>query len=350
MTACIATAWRSLPVRRSGSLAVQPSLVRDVTRDRSSAEHPEVSVLVVSFHSTLQLRDCLQALGQSTIADQLQVIVVDNATPGFDPDALAVAGLDVRFLPQDHNATFTGGNNIAFAEARGRFVLLLNPDTRVEPETLERALEHLDASPGLVALGAYLVDEHGELRPYYRRLPRLRDIPVLLIPRLLDWTPLARRYRMADETFEGSTVVEQPAGAFILTRRDDVPDPLLDPSYFNFVSDVELCRTLARQGEIRVEPDVRCFHARGGAGLITYDPVARSRLHLDLVWGIRHYFRDASAMGRAWLELWVIAFWMLRLGQGLLQGRDALRATWSAVRASRSGSPPDYRYDARMVR
>ncbi len=79
--------------------------------------------------------------------------------------------------PRINNTTFTGGNNIAFGEARGRFLLLLNPDTRVEPEALERAIEHLDTEPGLVALGAYLVDEHGDLRPYYHRLPRRGTYP-----------------------------------------------------------------------------------------------------------------------------------------------------------------------------
>jgi hypothetical protein len=206
----------------------------------------------------------------------------------------------------------------------------------------------MDQDPGLAALGAYLVDERGDLRPYYHRLPRVRDIPVVLIPRLLDWTPMARRYRMADESFEGPTMVEQPAGAFILLRRDVAPTPLLDPGYFNFFSDVELCRSINQGGEIRVEPDVRCFHARGGAGLITYDPAARSRLHLDLVWGVRHYFRHCRPIERTWLELWVAAFWLLRLGQGLLRGWGAFHTAWSATRASFAGVPPNYRDDGRM--
>jgi GT2 family glycosyltransferase len=319
-----------------------------MTDHGAPGDRPVVSALIVNYRSTDLLQGCLTALARSTVAPSIQVVVVDNATPGFDPAALDVSGLHVRFLTQDHNTTFTGGNDIAFGESQGRFILLLNPDTRVEPGAIECAIEHLETDPGLVALGAYFLDEHGELRPYYRRLPRVRDIPVILIPRLLDWTPMARRYRMADETFEGPTVVEQPSGAFILLRREAAPSPLLDRRYFNFFSDVELCRSLGRTGEIRVEPDVRCFHARGGAGLITDDPAARSRLHHDLVWGVRYYFRRAGAIERTWLQLWVTAFWLLRLSQGLLRGRAALRTTWTAARASFAGAPPDYSEDATM--
>ena len=281
-------------------------------------------------------------MAASTIAARLQVIVVDNATPGFEPGSVQREDLDVTVLPQASNTTFTGGNNVGAREARGRFLLLLNPDTRVESEALERAVRCLDADPALVALGAWFVDEHGAFRPYYRRLPRLRDVPVVLIPRLLDWTPWARGYRMTDETFESSTVVEQPAGAFLLLRRADCPEPLLEPGYLNFFSDVELCRVLGEVGQIRVEPDVRCFHARGGAGLITYEAETRARLHQDLVWGVRRYFRRVGLVGRTWIELWVLSFWLIRLLQSMTAGRRYMRATRTAMMASLRGRPPHY--------
>lgn len=308
----------------------------------STQHDPEISVVIVNYRSTDLLRDCLDALAESTIAALLQVIVVDNATPGFEPDSIQLDDLDLTVLPQASNTTFTGGNNIGTGKARGRFLLMLNPDTRVDPEALERAVRHFDADPALVALGAWFVDVHGAFRPYYRRLPRLRDVPVVLIPRLLDWTPMARRYRMADETFATGTMVEQPAGAFLLARRSSCPRPLLDDGYLNFFSDVDLCRVLGEVGQIRVEPDVRCYHARGGAGLITHEPEARSRLHQDLVWGVRRYFRRVRLPGRVWLEIWVLGFWLIRLFQSVTAGRRHVRATGTAMLASLRGRPPRY--------
>jgi hypothetical protein len=153
---------------------------------------------------------------------------------------------------------------------------------------------------------------------------------------------MARRYRMADVAFDGPTDVEQPPGAFLLIRQDACPRPLLDRAYRNFFSDVELCRILGRLGTIRMEPDVRCFHVRGGAGLVTHDPIEHARLHHDLVWGLRRYFRSVGVVGRAWIGLWVIVFWALRLAQAVGIGHGHLRASWAAATASLAGRPPAY--------
>jgi hypothetical protein len=153
---------------------------------------------------------------------------------------------------------------------------------------------------------------------------------------------MARRYRMADVAFDGPTDVEQPPGAFLLIRQDACPRPLLDRAYRNFFSDVELCRILRRLGTIRMEPDVRCFHVRGGAGLVTHDPVERARLHHDLIWGVQRYFRSVGAVGRAWITAWTLAFWAIRLAQAALIGRDHLAVSCRAARASVAGRPPSY--------
>ena len=219
---------------------------------------------------------------------------------------------------------------------------MLNPDTRVEPDAMERAVGHLDADPAWSAVTAWLIGEAGQLQRYYRRLPRLRDVPVALIPRLLDWTPMARRYRMADVAFDAPTPVEQPPGAFILIRRSACPEPLLDPGYLNFFSDVELCRTLADRGLIRMEPDVRCFHVRGGAGLVTHDPAERARLHQDLVCGVRRYFRAEGSRSRMGRGLGARLLGHPDRSDGVTVGRVHALSGWAAARASLAGRPPDY--------
>jgi GT2 family glycosyltransferase len=314
-----------------------------MTEASEARRPPEVSVLIVNFRSTGLLRGCLRSLRASTIADRLEVIVVDNASPDFDAAAMGSEFPEVTFLPQDHNTTFTGGTNIAFAMATGRFILMLNPDTRLEPDALARAVMRLEEEPQLAGVTARLQEESGELQRYYRRLPRLVDVPAVLMARLFDRTVIGRRYLMADETFESSTLVEQPAGAFIFMRRSVCPEPLLDPGYFNLFSDVELCRRVRAHGAIRMEPDIRCFHVRGGAGLGTKEPEGRSLIHQDYVWGVRRYYRGAGGIaGKVWVETWIGVFWALRLAQALTRDGRHRRATWKAIGRSFRGLPPDY--------
>ena len=181
--------------------------------------HPAISVLIVNYNSSALLRDALDALARSTISDRLEVIVVDNASADFDLMAMTNAYPDVSFISEPTNTTYTGGNNRAFEQATAELILMLNPDTRVEPEALERAVMHMDAEPHLAALSAYLIGPDGELQRYYRRLPRLRDVPVMLFEPIFARTARGRRFLMLDESFDQPTPVEDPPGAFILCRR-----------------------------------------------------------------------------------------------------------------------------------
>jgi GT2 family glycosyltransferase len=257
------------------------------------------------------LRRCLTALQASTIADELEIVVVDNASTDFDADALEQEFQGVVFRPQARNTTWTGGNNLAFDGSSGDFVLLLNPDTLVEEEAIERAIDHLDADTGLVGLGAYLIGPDGELQRYYRRLPGAADLPIILFERIFRGTRQGRRYLMVDEPFSGRTRVPQPPGAFLLIRRKALGGWLLDSRYLNFVSDVDLCRRVG--GNIAVYPDVRCQHIRAGAGVGTRNPRERMRLYHDLAWGFSIYFESASTIARVYVRAWLTVYLLSRL-------------------------------------
>lgn len=306
-------------------------------------EPPVLSVLIVNFNSTALLDECLAALEASTIAAQLELIVVDNASKDFALEPMASAHPSVIFLPQETNTTYTGGNNLAFERATADQVLMLNPDTRVEPDALERAVGHLRDDQGLAGLSAYLIGPDGELQRYYRRLPTFADLPVMLFEPILRGTRRGRRYLMLDESFEGVTPVEDPPGAFILARRSALGGYLLDPGYFNFVSDLELCERLRRAGRVVVFDDVRCHHLRAGAGVGTTDPAARIRLYHDYTWGLRRYFNPRlSLAARGVLNVLLVAYWATRVAR---MGRRGVGTLGQAVRrsvAALAGLPPGY--------
>lgn len=304
---------------------------------------PDVSVLIVNYQSTMLLKACLDALLASTAADRLEVIVVDNASMDFDTTAMRRAYPTVQFLPQDRNTTFTAGTNIGYGRASGRNVLLLNPDTRIAPDAIERALGHLGSDRDVVAVGAYLVEESGELQRYYRRLPSVLDVPVILFEVVFRLTSRGRRYLMADQSFAGSTMVEQPPGAFLLVRGEACPSPLLEPVYFNFFSDVRLCEILLAMGEIRVYDDVRCVHLRGGAGARTTDFRSKLRLHQDITWGLRRYFGARLGIaGRAYLEFWILLFWASRVTREFVRRPASIASSMRAAALALRGRPPSY--------
>jgi GT2 family glycosyltransferase len=303
---------------------------------------PSLSVIIVNFNSTPLLAECLRSLEASTVADQLQVIVVDNASTDFNVEVLRGEHPSVIFLPQERNTTYTGGNNIGFGEATAELVLMLNPDTRLEPDALERALAHMAEEPDLAALTAYLIGPDEALQRYYRRLPEFADLPVMLFEPIFRNTARGRRYLMLDEPFDRVTDVQDPPGAFILMRRSALGSHLLDPGYFNFVSDLELCDRLNRAGRVAMFPDVRCHHQRAGAGVGTTDPQLRLRLYEDYVWGLRRYIGARLTQAQAaLLEILVILYWASRVAWIAFR-RRVLAAALAAAGDSLRGRPPTY--------
>ncbi|MEO8509801.1 MAG: glycosyltransferase family 2 protein [Chloroflexota bacterium] len=313
-----------------------------VAEQSPAAGRPSVSIIIVNYESTELLRRCLASVAASSVFGQTQTIVVDNASAGFDVEAMAAASPWVTWLPQAENRTFTGGCNIGYERAIGDFVLLLNPDTQLEPDALANALARFNGQQPPAAQGAYLLNDDGSLQRYYRRLPGALDIPVVLLGALVAWTARGRRYLMADERFDGVTPVDQPPGAFLMAPRALLGTELLEPEYFNYMSDVDLCRRLRRHGPIVVADDVRVHHARGGAGVGTDDPAAQLRLRHDLTWGVRHYFREAACPARAYLEAWLRVFWILRLLQVALRRPGWFGRAIRVARRALRGEAPAY--------
>lgn len=303
---------------------------------------PDLSVLIVNFNSTDLLTDCLGAIAASTVASRVEVIVVDNASSDFDASTLVHLYPWVIWLPQPTNTTYTGGNNLAFERATADLILMLNPDTRVEPEALERSIAHMNDSADLAGQGAYLIGPDEELQRYYRRLPHMGDLPTLLFERLFRHTARGRRFLMLDEPFEEPTPVENPPGAFTLVRRSVVVDHLLDPVYFNFVSDLELCERLSRAGRVVVYPDVRVHHQRAGAGVGTRDPAVRLRLYHDLTWGLRHYFRSQGMATAITLNALLVVYWAIRLARICIPRLGLTSIGLRHAAAALTGRPPSY--------
>ena len=297
----------------------------------------------MNFNSTPLLERCLASLEASTIADGLEVIVVDNASQDFDVKAALEKHPGVAFLPQDRNLTVTGGNNVAFRRATADLVLMLNPDTRVEESALERAVGHM-ASAGIAGLGATLIGTDGELQRYYRRLPDLGDLPVLLFEPMFRQTSRGRRYLMLDEEFGDETDVPQPPGAFFLFRRRDIESDLLDSQFFNYMCDVELCERIGAKGPVKVFADVRCFHVGSAAGTGTTNPTLRLRLYQDLAWGVRRYFLRGRPsqlrVGVVWSLL--IGYWITRVLLTVSRDWRTLPTALKAAGNSLSGGPPRY--------
>lgn len=104
------------------------------------------SIIIVGYNSLSDLPRCLASL-QEDMAQEDEVIVVDNASQDGTPQAIREHFPWVRVLCSPENVGFGAANNLAAAQARGEYLAFLNPDTTAEPGWLEALIAALEDDP-----------------------------------------------------------------------------------------------------------------------------------------------------------------------------------------------------------
>jgi GT2 family glycosyltransferase len=222
----------------------------------------DIGIIIVTYNSAAEIGACLDA----AVASGADIVVVDNAS--HDGTIAEVARRGVRFIPNPDNRGFAGAVNQGFAELMNPYVLLLNPDAVIETslEPLRQACD-LPASAGA---GGRLVDAKGEAQAGFmvRRLPTPTALilEALLLNRIWPGNPVNRHYRCLDWDGSSRSIVEQPAGAFLMVRRA-VWQELggLDESFCPlWFEDVDFCRRIRDRGlSLYYVPEAVAKHTGG---------------------------------------------------------------------------------------
>lgn len=161
----------------------------------TAAIAPRLSVIIVSYNTCADLRLCLSALLRSTIADQTEILVVDNASSDGSAAMVRAEFPSVRLLEPGRNLWFCAGNNYGLAHARGHYALLLNPDTVVDPGSLAALVTFMDEHPDYAGATLQLRYPDGRIQRTCSAIATYRYL-------LLTHTPLgliARRARQRAE-------------------------------------------------------------------------------------------------------------------------------------------------------
>jgi GT2 family glycosyltransferase len=238
-----------------------PAPPRPLRRRPTTLSPPRLSVVVVNYH---QWADTAALVRQLRAAPALrcgaaEVVIVDNHSPAHPlvPRLRRLAGVSLRRWR--HNRGFARAVNEGCRLARGDWVLLLNPDMTLEPSFLDKALmraERLaDAEPSAGILGFGLRNRDGSRQFSAGPFPTLAGtLARLLLPRS------RRKYALLPATSCGR--VDWVTGCCLLVRRacwEDLGG--LDPDFFLYYEDVDLCRRARARGwGVWYEPGLTAVH------------------------------------------------------------------------------------------
>lgn len=289
-----------------------------------SSHSPTISIIVVSFNTREMTLACLGSIVKQGGAHTYEVIVVDNASTDGSAAAIQAAyGDDARFqlnLGSD-NLGFAAANNLAVKDARGTFVLLLNPDTVVLDHALDQLVDFALERPKNKIWGGRTVFGDGSLNPtscwgrmtlwsVFSRQSGLRNL--LAGSRLFDARAMASWKR--DSVREVAIVT----GCLFLIERSFWNELNgFDPAFFMYGEESDLCiRATALGARPIITPDATIVHYGAASDTVKEDKHVRL-FSAELMLYARHFSRLSSSTAR-WLMLagtWGRAMSMRLLGR-----------------------------------
>lgn len=279
-----------------------------------NAHRPVVSVIIVNFNSGSLLSKAMKPILSSSIA--VEVFVSDNGSTDDSLSSLrSLFGADTRLhvIANRKNLGFARANNIALKQAQGKYVLLLNPDTVIKPDTLARMLEIITAYPDAGMAGCLLRNPDGTEQAGCRRsvpTPWRSVVRVLHLDRLIPGHPRFQNFVLSREPLpERPVYVEAISGAFMFVRRTALEAiGLMDEQYFLHCEDLDWCMRFRRAGwKILFVPNVEAVHYRGtcskGRPLFVL-----WHKHMGMIRFYRKFFRHQYPL--VLMPLVIVAVWM----------------------------------------
>ena len=227
----------------------------------------DLSIIIVNYNVKHHLRECLQSIYRSTKRASFEITVVDNNSTDGSVDMLKSEFPEVKLIENCQNLGFSKATNQGLRENKERYILLLNPDTIVLPNALDRMIEFMEANSHAGALGCRLLYPDGRLQPSCRSFPTL--ITAFFentgLEKLFLRNRIIGRHRIGHWDYNDIREVDQPMGSALMVRREAITQVgLMDEQFHMYYEDVDWCFRIKKRGwKIYFIPLAQIIHYGG---------------------------------------------------------------------------------------
>ncbi|MBR1412579.1 MAG: glycosyltransferase family 2 protein [Prevotella sp.] len=220
----------------------------------------KVSIVIVSYNVRQLLVQCIDSVRKALAGLDGEIVVVDNCSKDDTQVYLETNYPDVRLLANQENVGFARANNQAIRQSDSYYVLLLNPDTLVNENTIRETIAFMDAHPEAGGAGVRMLTREGTPAPESRRaIPT----PWVAMLKMLGFT---RRYYMSNLPWEEPCRIEVVSGAYFMLRRKAIEQVgLLDEDFFMYGEDIDLSYRLLKGGWQNWYLPFDIVHFKGGS-------------------------------------------------------------------------------------
>ena len=227
-----------------------------------------LSIIIVNYNVEYFLHQCLKSIQSAKKNIELEVIVVDNNSVDNSVDMLKKKFPYVKLILNKINAGFSKANNQAIKIAKGEYILLLNPDTVVQEDTLIECVNFLKKNNDVGALGVKMIDGNGMFLPESKRSlpsPSSAFYKIFGLSYLFPNSKKFGKYHLNYINENKVNEVDVLSGAFLMTRKkvfDKIG--LLDERFFMYGEDIDLSYRIQKEGYKNIYfPKTTIIHYKG---------------------------------------------------------------------------------------
>ncbi len=262
----------------------------------ADADLIDLSVIIVNYNVREFLEQALRSVERACANLSVEIFVVDNNSADSSTSMVRSRFPRVHLIANTTNAGFSKANNQAIRLARGRFLLILNPDTIVQEDTLSTMVRFMERHPDAGALGCKILNPDGTFAPESRRAfptPSVAFYRLIGLSKLFPKSPVFGRYNLSYIPDTETSEVDALSGSCMMVRRaallfsrehaerlskeqpgcsfDELDHlngsagaGLLDEDFFMYGEDLDWCYRIQKAGwKIYYTPDTQIIHYKG---------------------------------------------------------------------------------------
>ncbi|MBN1968163.1 MAG: glycosyltransferase [Candidatus Delongbacteria bacterium] len=228
----------------------------------------DISIVILNYNVKYFLENCIRSIYQSKTKYSYEVIVCDNASHDGSKEYIQERFENINYIYNNSNLGFAKGNNIGLRQARGRYLLVLNPDTLLRENTLENCIDYLEKDSTFDMITCKVITPGGEVdsschRSFPTALNALSHITGF--SKILSNSKTLASYNMLYLDNDEISEVDAISGSFMLYRRTILEkDIFLPEDYFMYGEDIDFCFQIKKSGfKIGYVPIAEVVHYRG---------------------------------------------------------------------------------------
>jgi len=222
----------------------------------------DISIIIVNWNTKDLLLNCVSSVFETVTGPAFEVWVVDNGSTDGSADALLIEHPGINIIRNRENLGFAAANNLALKQMNGRYAVLLNTDTVLTPDAINKLYEFMEGQPDAAIACGQLLHPDGSKQDSIANFPSwLSLLSNETVMRVL----FPGKYPSKRRNYNAPIEIDSGIGACLMVRKKAIDDVgFLDERYFFFFEETDWAYTMKRHGwKTYFVPGAEIFHAQG---------------------------------------------------------------------------------------